>query len=91
MTLKADYRESDMRLVSRVTGLQQQGFSILAGMVAMFVLAAPTILMGALLYVLLPLLDGRRLRGPVIFAGLWTRSGAGTWWRSTCWGCWSAC
>jgi len=30
MTLKADYRESDMLLVGSVTGLQQQGFPILA-------------------------------------------------------------
>ncbi|HSI13561.1 MAG TPA: paraquat-inducible protein A [Chthoniobacter sp.] len=61
LTMKADYRESDMRLVGSVTGLEQQGFPALAGMVATFVIGAPTIVMGTLLYVLLPLMRGRRL------------------------------
>jgi paraquat-inducible protein A len=62
MTLKSDYRESDLLLVGSVTGLQQQGFPILAGMVGTFMLAAPAFLIGAMLYLLLPLLYGRRLR-----------------------------
>ena len=62
MTLKSDYRESDMLLVGSVTGLDQQGFPILAGMVGMFMMAAPVLSLGAMLYVLLPLLRGRRLR-----------------------------
>lgn len=61
LSMRADYRESDMRLIGSVTGLQQQGFPLLAGMVATFVLGAPTIVIGALLYVLIPLLRGRRL------------------------------
>jgi paraquat-inducible protein A len=61
LTLKADYRESDMHLAGSVSGLEQQGFPVLAGMVGVFVLAAPTVVMSALLYVLLPLLRGRRL------------------------------
>ena len=61
MTLQADYRESDMLLAGSVTGLEKQGFPVLAGMVGMFMLAAPALLLGALLYVLLPLLQGRRL------------------------------
>ncbi|MEP6668693.1 MAG: paraquat-inducible protein A [Chthoniobacter sp.] len=63
MTLKADYRESDMLLAGSVTGLEQQGFPILTGMVGMFMLVAPALVIGALLYLLLPLRNGRRLRG----------------------------
>lgn len=63
LTLRSDYRESEMLLVGSVTGLQQQGFPVLAGMVGMFMLAAPLLLIGALLYVLLPLTHGRRLQG----------------------------
>jgi len=40
----ADYRESDMLLSGSVSGLQQQGFPVLAAMVAVFTLAAPTLL-----------------------------------------------
>ncbi len=61
LTMRADYRESDMRLIGSVTGLEQQGFPVLAGMVATFVIGAPTIVIGALLYVLIPLMRGRRL------------------------------
>jgi len=62
MTLKADYRESDMWLVGSMTGLAEQGFPVLAGMVGMFMLATPTFLLGAMLYILIPLLRGRRRR-----------------------------
>jgi len=62
MTLKADYRESDMRLIESMTGLEQQGFPLLAGMVGMFLLAAPTFVLGAMLYILIPLLRGERRR-----------------------------
>jgi paraquat-inducible protein A len=61
ITLRADYRESDMLLAGSVSGLEEQGFPVLAGMVGVFVLIAPTLLIGALLYVLLPLLRERRL------------------------------
>ena len=61
MTLKADYRESDMLLAGSVTGLEQQGFPVLASMVCVFMLAAPTVVLGALLYILVPLMRGRRL------------------------------
>jgi paraquat-inducible protein A len=63
MSLKADYRESDMLLAGSVTGLEQQGFPVLAAMVGMFMLGAPALLMGAMLYVLLPLTRGQRLPG----------------------------
>jgi paraquat-inducible protein A len=62
MTLKADYRESDMRLAGSMTGLAQQGFPVLAGLVGIFVLAAPAFLLGALLYILIPLIRGERRR-----------------------------
>lgn len=62
MSLRAEYRESDMRLVDSVTGLERQGFPILAGMVGMFMLVAPTLVLGTLLYLFIPLLQGRRLR-----------------------------
>ncbi len=62
MTLKADYRESNMLLAGSVTGLEEQGFPVLAAMVGMFVLAAPTFVIGAMLYLLIPLMRGERLR-----------------------------
>ncbi len=61
LTLRADYRQSDMLLAGSVFGLEEQGFPVLAGMVGVFTLAAPSLLIGALLYVLVPLLRGRRL------------------------------
>jgi len=62
MTLTDDYRESGMVLAGSVTGLERQGFLVLAGMVGMFMLAVPCFVIGAMLYVLLPLLRGLRLR-----------------------------
>lgn len=62
MTLKADYRESNMLLVGTVTGLAQQGFIVLGGMVGTFMLAAPALVIGAMLYLLIPLRSGHRLR-----------------------------
>ena len=66
LTLRVDYRESDMLLAGSVSGLEQQGFPVLAAMVAVFTLAAPTLLIGALLYVLVPLLRERRLPGAAL-------------------------
>jgi paraquat-inducible protein A len=62
MTMKSDYRESDLWLVDSMTGLAGQGSLVLAGMVGTFLLAAPTIMLGALLYLLIPLLRGERGR-----------------------------
>lgn len=61
LTLQADYRESDMVLAGAVSGLQAEGFSALATIVGIFTLAAPTVLIATLLYVLVPLLSQRRL------------------------------
>jgi len=66
LTLRADYRESKMLLAGSVSGLEQQGFPVLASLVALFTLAAPTLLIGALLYVLVPLLRERRLPGAAL-------------------------
>jgi paraquat-inducible protein A len=62
MTLKADYRENDLLLAGSMTGLAHQGFPLLGGMVGMFLIAAPTFLLGAMLYLLIPLLRGERRR-----------------------------
>ena len=60
LTLRADYRESYMHLSGSVSGLEKQGYVVLAAMVGVFTLGAPVLLMGALLYVLVPLLHERR-------------------------------
>lgn len=62
MSMKSDYRESEMLLAGSVAGLEKQGFTLLASMVGVFVLAAPILVMGTLLYVLIPLLQGQRRR-----------------------------
>jgi paraquat-inducible protein A len=61
LSLRADYRESNMHLAGCVSGLEEQGFPVLAAMVGVFTLAAPMLLIGAMLYVLVPLLHDRRL------------------------------
>jgi paraquat-inducible protein A len=61
LILRADYRESYMHLAGCVSGLQEEGFPVLAAMVGVFTLGAPTLLIVALLYVLVPLLRERRL------------------------------
>lgn len=66
LTLQAEYRESEMLLVGSVSGLEQHGFPVLAAMVGVFTLAAPTLLIGVLLYVLVPLLRMRRLPGALL-------------------------
>ena len=66
LTLKADYRESDMVLAQSVSGLESAGYPPLASAVAIFTLVAPTLVIGGLLYLLLPLLSGRRLPGAAL-------------------------
>lgn len=61
LSLRADYRESNMHLAGCVSGLEEQGFPVLAAMVGVFTLAAPLLLIGTLLYILVPLLTERRL------------------------------
>lgn len=59
--MQEDYRESQMRLAGSVSGLEQDGYPILGGMVGVFTIAAPGLVMAALIYILLPLRRGRRL------------------------------
>ena len=66
LTLQADYRDSDMRLAGSVSGLENQGDPLLAALVGVFILAAPSVLLAALLYVLVPMLGGGRWPGAVL-------------------------
>jgi paraquat-inducible protein A len=63
MSLRSDYRESQMILSQSVSGLENVGYPLLAVAVAIFVLAAPALIITGLLYLLLPLFRGRRLPG----------------------------
>ena len=63
LSLSSDYRESDMVLVQSVTGLERTGYPPLASAVAIFIFVAPMLVISGLLYLLLPLLAGRRLPG----------------------------
>ena len=61
LTLKKDYRGNTMLLYQSVSGLINVGFSYLAVAVAVFMLIAPALLIFGLLYLLIPLHQGRRL------------------------------
>ena len=63
LSLRKDLRGNDMLLYESVSGLADQGYSYLAVAVAVFMLAAPTLLILGLIYLLLPLLSDRRLPG----------------------------
>ncbi len=63
LTLSSDYRESDMVLLQSVTGLDAAGYPPLASAVAIFIFVSPVIVIGGLLYLILPLLGGRRWPG----------------------------
>jgi paraquat-inducible protein A len=65
MTLQAGYRESQMLLSQSVSGLESQGDPWLGLGVGVFTLAAPTLIIGGLFYLLAGLLMGRRLPGAV--------------------------
>ncbi len=75
MTLEAGYRYSQMRLWQSASGLEAQGYPYLAGAVSFFILGAPSMLIGGLLYLLLPLFWCRRLPGaiPICRSVLWAR------------------
>lgn len=75
MTLEAGYRHSQMRLWQSASGLEEQGYPYLAAAVSFFVLGAPALLIGGLLYLTLPLLRSRRLPGaiPICRWVLWAR------------------
>jgi paraquat-inducible protein A len=66
MTLRAGFRESEMVLSQSAAGLEEQGSPYLGGAVAIFTLGAPTLIIGGLLYLLLPLFRERRLPGAIV-------------------------
>ena len=70
MTLRAGFRSSEMRLWQSVSGIGEQGYPYLAAAVAVFILAAPAVVIGGLLYLVLPLLADRRLPGAIAL-GRW--------------------
>jgi len=63
MTLESGFRRSEMVLWQSASGLAEQGYPYLAGAVSVFILVAPALLIGGLLYLLVPLLWSRRLPG----------------------------
>ncbi len=65
MTLRSGFRESEMLLWQSASGLEEQGYTYLAFGVSIFILAAPALLIAGLLYLLLPLVWGRRLPGAI--------------------------
>ena len=65
LTLRAGFRASEMRLWQSVSGMGEQGYPYLAAAVAIFILAAPAMVIVGLLYLVLPLLADRRLPGAV--------------------------
>ena len=75
LTLSAGFRESEMHLWQSAAGLEEQGSPYLAGAISLFILLAPALLIGSLLYLALPLLWVRRGPGaiPLCRALVWTR------------------
>ncbi len=65
MTLRAGFRESQMLFSQSVSGLEADGSPYLGVIVGVFTLGAPTLIIGGLLYLLLPLMAGRRLPGAI--------------------------
>lgn len=65
MTLRAGFRESEMMLWQSASGLEEQGYPYLGLAVSIFILAAPLLLIGGMLYLLVPLLSERRLPGAI--------------------------
>ena len=65
LTMRAGFRESQMLLWQSATGLGAGGYPSLAVAVSIFIIAAPALLIGGLLYVVIPLMWGRRLPGTI--------------------------
>ena len=63
LSLREELRESQMLLWQSVSGLEGQGYPYLATAVAIFTLLAPALMIGGLLYLLLPLMAERQLPG----------------------------
>jgi len=65
LTMRAGFRESQMLLWESATGLGAEGSPYLAAAVSVWIVGAPALLIGGLLYVVLPLLWERQLPGAV--------------------------
>lgn len=65
LTLHAGLRESQMLLWQSATGLAAEGYVYLGAAVSVFIIAAPALLIGGLLYLVLPLIWNRRFLGAV--------------------------
>lgn len=65
LTLRAGFRESQMRLWQSATGLAAEGSPYLGAAVSVLIVGAPALLIGGLLYIVMPLLWERRLPGAV--------------------------
>jgi paraquat-inducible protein A len=65
MTLRAGFRESQMVFSQSVSGLEHDGSPYLSIAVAIFTLGAPALVIAGMMYLLLPLLSGRRLPGAI--------------------------
>jgi paraquat-inducible protein A len=65
LTMRAGFRESQMLLWQSATGLGAGGYPALAVAVWVFIVAAPALLIGGLLYIVMPLMWGRRLPGTI--------------------------
>lgn len=75
LTLRAGFRESEMHLWQSAVGLEQEGSPYLAGAISLFIELAPALLIGGLLYLVLPLLWERRGPGAITIcrAVIWAR------------------
>lgn len=65
MILEAGFRRSEMLLWQSASGLAEQGYPYLAVAVSIFVIGAPMLVMGGLLYLIVPLHWERRLPGAI--------------------------
>jgi paraquat-inducible protein A len=68
LTMRAGFRESEMHLWQSVSGIGEQGYPYLAAAVAIFILAAPALVILGLLYLVVPLLNERRMPGAIALA-----------------------
>lgn len=65
LTLRVDFRESQMLLWQSVSGLGGQGYPYLAAAVAVFTIAAPALVICGFLYLLFSIMAERRLPGDI--------------------------
>ncbi|MDQ3200107.1 MAG: paraquat-inducible protein A [Chthoniobacterales bacterium] len=75
LTLRVGFRQSEMHLWQSAVGLEEDGSPYLAGAISLFIELAPALLIGGLLYLVLPLLWDRRWPGAISIcrAVIWAR------------------